>query len=406
MTNERDKAKGGRLTRRQVIAGAGALAAAAQAHGAPIMESPMIKLFLAGDVMTGRGIDQILPHPNAPEIFEPYLTSARDYVRLVETTHGPLETPVDPAYIWGEALAALDAAAPDLRLVNLETSITTSDSRANKQIHYRMHPKNIACLTAARLDGVALANNHVLDWGRAGLEETLGGLASAGIAAAGAGPTLPHAQTPAIFPLAGKGRVLMFSMGLPSSGIPGRWAATEKRPGVFRLPRLTSRTLSSTASLLSQFRRRGDLIIASIHWGPNWGYEVRAAERQFAQGLIDSGAADLVHGHSSHHARGIEVYRGKLILYGCGDFINDYEGIGGHEGYRVDLAVMYLPELAPATGRLNRLEMRVFQSRRFRLETAAQDDVSWLAQRLSEEGQSLGTRLIPLSDGGLLLETL
>jgi hypothetical protein len=95
---------------------------------------------------------------------------------------------VDPASIWGNALEILKAAAPDVRLVNLETAVTRGGTPwAGKDIHYRMHPQNIACLTAAGLDCAVLANNHVLDWGLAGLDETLETLHHAGIHTAGAG---------------------------------------------------------------------------------------------------------------------------------------------------------------------------------------------------------------------------
>src|SRR5512139_1411087 len=125
-----------------------------------------LTLSLAGDVMTGRGIDQIQAHPCDPALYESLVRDARDYVRLAEAVNGPVPAPVAPAYIWGEALAAIDRRQPDLRLVNLETAITTADQPwPGKGVHYRMHPANIGCLQAARIDCCALANNHVLDWG-------------------------------------------------------------------------------------------------------------------------------------------------------------------------------------------------------------------------------------------------
>src|SRR5437867_1674249 len=75
--------------------------------------SPTVMLFLCGDVMTGRGIDQILPHPSKPQLFEPYVRSALDYVKLAERAVGPIEKPVDFPYVWGEALAELEHARPD-----------------------------------------------------------------------------------------------------------------------------------------------------------------------------------------------------------------------------------------------------------------------------------------------------
>lgn len=114
--------------------------------------------------MTGRGIDQILPHPVDPRLYEPWVTDAREYVGLAERANGPVPRPVDFAYVWGDALAELDAAAPDLRIVNLETAVTRNDEPwLGKGINYRMHPENVACLAAARLDCCTLANNHVLD---------------------------------------------------------------------------------------------------------------------------------------------------------------------------------------------------------------------------------------------------
>jgi poly-gamma-glutamate synthesis protein (capsule biosynthesis protein) len=100
-----------------------------------------------------------------------------------------------------------------------------------------------------------------------------------------------------------------------------------------------------------------------------------------------------VHGHSSHHPKGIEVYRDRLILYGCGDFLNDYEGISSHENFRGDLTLMYLPKLDPRDGRLLSLHLRPMQIRRFRLHYASRRDTQWLAHVLDSEGQKLGTRI-------------
>jgi poly-gamma-glutamate capsule biosynthesis protein CapA/YwtB (metallophosphatase superfamily) len=124
--------------------------------------------------MTGRGVDQIQAHPGDPAIHERYAAEARDYVLLAEQANGPVPRAVDPGYIWGDALNACARLQPDARIINLETSVTRSDDYCvNKEIHYRMHPANIACLTRARPDVCVLANNHVLDYGNAGLAERL-----------------------------------------------------------------------------------------------------------------------------------------------------------------------------------------------------------------------------------------
>jgi poly-gamma-glutamate synthesis protein (capsule biosynthesis protein) len=141
-------------------------------------------------------------------------------------------------------------------------------------------------------------------------------------------------------------------------------------------------------------------VIVSLHWGGNWGYAIGRDERAFAQALVEAGA-DLVHGHSSHHARGFEVHRERLILYGCGDFINDYEGIGGHEDYRGDLAVAYFVRLVD--GRLWELSLLPFQSRRLRLRRASAADAGWLLATLNRECRPFGAELRLADDGSLQL---
>jgi poly-gamma-glutamate synthesis protein (capsule biosynthesis protein) len=369
----------------------------------PAPAQDTLTLFLGGDVMTGRGVDQVLQHPSDPHLFEPHATSALDYVRLAERANGPIPRPVGPAYIWGEALEELERIRPDARIINLETSVTTSDQPWPKGINYRMHPANIGCLTTAGIDCCVLANNHVLDWGRAGLRETLATLAAASVRTAGAGATRQAAEAPAVVEVQGKGRVLVFGYGTRSSGIPPAWAAGEEQPGVDLLEDLSQRTVARIAAQVRGFKQPGDLVVTSIHWGGNWGYEISVEQRAFAHGLIEAAGVDVVHGHSSHHAKAIEVYEGRPILYGCGDLLNDYEGIGGYEAFRDDLALMYFVELAPATGRLVGLTVTVLQIRRFRLQRALRRDTLWIGDVLTREGARFGTRAEPTNGSTLTL---
>jgi len=363
-----------------------------------------IRLFLCGDVMTGRGIDQILPHPSDPEIHESYLSSAVQYIEVGERANGPIPRDVDYTYVWGDALSRLADAEPDLRIVNLETAVTTSDDYwPGKGIHYRMHPANLPVLAAAGIDCCTLANNHVLDWGYRGLRETVEVLRKNGIRTAGAGADLDEAAAPAVLDREGGRRVLVFSLGHTSSGIDESWQAGPGRQGVWWLDELSSASIDMIGRRVQAARRPGDTVLASLHWGGNWGYGITRRTRDFAHDLLDHAGVDLVHGHSSHHPLGIEVYRDKLILYGCGDFINDYEGIRGNERYRDDLRVMYLPDLDPSTGRLLALEMVVLQSHRFGLRTASAGDVKWLAGELNRESLKLGNAAVAVSDSGLSL---
>ena len=363
-----------------------------------------LTLWLAGDVMTGRGIDQIQAHPGAPELYESLVRDARDYVRLAERVNGPVPAPVAPDYIWGDALAELERRRPELRLVNLETAITTS-ARAwpDKGVHYRMHPANIGCLMAARIDCCALANNHVLDWGRQGLVQTLRTLKQAGIRSAGAGSDLDAASTPAVLPLPDGTRLLVFSWASPDSGVPAAWSASPQRAGVALLPDLKEESAQQVAAHIARHRQPGDLVMVSLHWGGNWGVEVPQLQRRFAQRLIELGAADLVHGHSSHHPRPLEVYRGKLILYGCGDLINDYEGIASQGPLDPSAVCLYFAQISRKTGELQQLEIVPMQLRRLRLRHASAAAQRSLLSLFEIEGRHFNTRLQAQADGSWLL---
>jgi len=361
-----------------------------------------VRLFLCGDAMTGRAIDQIQRYPGNPRIHEPYARSALQYLEIAERASGPIPREVAPDYIWGDALAAIERARPDARIVNLETAVTErGEPWPGKGIQYRMHPANVACLTAARIDCCVLANNHVLDWGRDGLGETLDVLRAAGLRTAGAGHDAAEACAPAAIEASDGGRVLVFGFGSPSSGVPGEWAATHDRSGVCVLDEADDRELQRVAQLVRASRRAGDVVVASIHWGGNWGYGVAGDQRAFAHRLVETAGVDVVHGHSSHHPRPIEVHRGKLILYGCGDFLNDYEGIGGYEALRPELGFMYFPELDASDGSLVRLVLVPTRIGRFRVNLATAEERQWLLETLNGETRVFGTQLVELADGSL-----
>lgn len=358
-------------------------------------------ILLAGDVMTGRGVDQIMPHPSSPELRETWASAATDYVELAARTHGPIPAPVTPSYVWGDILGVLERERPVASIVNLETSITVSDDFwPGKAVHYRMHPANVACLQAAHIDVCVLANNHVLDFGIRGLLETIDVLRDAGIAGVGAGRNLDEASRPVRLELGHGAGLLVFAFGAMSSGIPREWAATPSRPGIRLLDDLSARTADDIIAEARASRGPGDVVLASIHWGSNWGYEVGRQQVAFAHRLVDAGV-DLVHGHSSHHVRPIEVHRGRIVLYGCGDLVSDYEGIGRFEQWRGELGALYLATI-PAMGS-SRLRLIPTRMRGFRLTRAERADARWLRDRLNEISQPFGARFELTEDGALAL---
>jgi len=199
-------------------------------------EPEPVTIFLAGDVMTGRGVDQILACPSQPELREPQLDSAATYVELAEQAHGPVPRNVAPSYVWGDGLSVLEATKPAFSIVNLETSITVSSEFCpGKAVHYRMHPDNIACLQAAPIDVCALANNHLLDFGRRGLLDTIEALRRVGIKSVGAGHDLEEASRPVRLELGHGWGLLVFAFGSVSSGIPRDWAAGTDGNGIIPL---------------------------------------------------------------------------------------------------------------------------------------------------------------------------
>jgi poly-gamma-glutamate capsule biosynthesis protein CapA/YwtB (metallophosphatase superfamily) len=353
--------------------------------------------------MTGRGIDQVLPHPGNPVLYEGYMKSASGYVELAEEVNGAILKPVSFSYIWGDALPELERRQPDYRIINLETAVTRSDDVQDKAVNYRMNPDNMPCITAAKIDCCVLANNHVLDWGYPGLVETLSTLKQAGLKTAGAGRNILEAQEPAVLPVPGRGRVLVLAFGSETSGIPFTWAAAKNRPGVNLLTGFSPGTIRGIRNRVEAIKQPRDVVVGSLHWGGNWGYHIPDEQQEFAHWLIDEAGVDVVHGHSSHHVKGIEIYKDKLILYGCGDFLNDYEGISGHEAYRGDLTVMYFVRLDASKGTLASLEMTPLQIKRFRLNYASADDALWVKKVLDREGKKFGNEVELRSDNSLVL---
>lgn len=364
-----------------------------------------VRLFVCGDVMVGRGIDQILPHPSDPRLFEPQVRSALEYVALAERAAGEIPRRSGFDYVWGDAGDVWRRLKPAVRIINLETSVTTSQAAdPAKGIHYRMHPENVRCLTAAEVNCCVLANNHVLDWGRPGLEETLQVLRMNGIQTAGAGRDDSEAGAPAVMGVP-SARVLVYGLTFPSSGAPRAWRARRNRSGVNWFADASAQTVQAIRRRIASDRQTDDLIVVSLHWGGNWGYEVREMEQEFAHRLIDAGVS-LVHGHSSHHPRGIEVYRGRAVLYGCGDLVNDYEGIGGYESFRPELSLMYFPELMTDNGKLVAMTLVPMRMRRFRLQRASLEETAWLLATMDRECGKWGVRVRAGEDGTLDLEWL
>lgn len=261
-----------------------------------------MKIALAGDVMLGRLVNEAL-QTRAPE------------------------------YPWGDVLPLLRAS--DLNLINLECAITSCEKAVPKVFNFRSDPKNIQVLKTARIDVVNLANNHVLDFGVEGLSETLRLLDEAGIRRVGAGHDLNEARQPVVLERKGM-RVGILGM---TDNEPG-WAATPDAAGI---KFVEVGDVSAVEEPVAALRQQCDVLIVSMHWGPNMREQPSAKFVHFAHALIDRGV-DIFHGHSAHIVQRVERYKQGLILYDTGDFIDDY---AVDPQLRNDLSFLYVIDVAP-----------------------------------------------------------
>lgn len=323
-----------------------------------VMARKKYTLSFLGDIMLGRLIDQLLPnHVDEPE-------EARHVANI--RRHQPDLRDYEAASPWGNTLPLLKQS--DLILGNLETSATTCTEKwPDKVFNYRMHPANVESLKVAKIDYVSLANNHTLDFSRTGLLETIDVLQKAGIAYAGAGHDIAEAHKPAILRLpktqglASEDRqeheIHLYSF----SDHPSDW---QKVPE-FNLIRYTAADRARIEKILTQQYLENtpepSLKVVSVHWGPNYAWEPDHDITSLAHFLIDECHVDIIHGHSSHHVQGIEIYKGKLILYGCGDFLDDYAVVSQ---YRNDLSAIWSVVVAESErGKLELQRLEVYPNR-------------------------------------------
>jgi poly-gamma-glutamate capsule biosynthesis protein CapA/YwtB (metallophosphatase superfamily) len=249
----------------------------------------IMRLLLVGDIMLGRLVNETLKS-------------------------------MPPTYPWGNTLSLFKAS--DLRIGNLECVLSDRGepwSRTPKTFHFRTDAKNGACLKAAGLNFLSLANNHSLDYEYEALLDMLACLEKAEVRYAGAGADVIQASRPALLSAEGTTiAVIAFTDNEPD------WEATNQRPGIYFVPldRNDERALH-LFDLIRETKSRSDLVVVSAHWGTNWGYQPEPGHVPFARMLVDSGA-DIVFGHSCHVFRGIEIYKERLILYSLGDFVDDY----------------------------------------------------------------------------------
>jgi poly-gamma-glutamate synthesis protein (capsule biosynthesis protein) len=269
----------------------------------PLGEKPaMVWIAAAGDMMLGRGAQEILLSEGASGVF-------------------------------GGAAEILIRS--DLSLANLEGSLTNRNSRAEKTFTFSFNPKIAGIIKDAGIDAVLLANNHAFDFGREGFLDSLSCLEDAGLAAPGAGRNQGAASEPWIYR---KGNFTAKAFGLASfykevSGWDGMdGVAGQERAGFLHASR------QGAGLIKAHFSRDEDLDIVLFHGGDEWSTGPDRNTRLLVSDLINSGA-DLVIGSHPHIVQGFEWIEGKPVFWSLGNFV--FAGMentgGGDEGLLVSL---------------------------------------------------------------------
>lgn len=313
------------------------------------MSDQSVTFALTGDVMLGRGVDQRLRN----------------------------EPPERP---WSDLLDPLRTA--DMTLSNLESPIAASGQpwqETHRVFHFRAAPHAIDVLKAAGVDCVNLANNHALDFGREALIETLERLDDAGIAHVGAGRNLKEARRPVVLDRRG----LRIGI-LGACDDPPEYAAAAESAGTHRIG-IDESGLHQLHELVADLRDRCDVVILSIHWGPNMRLQPTESFERFARTVVDAGV-NLYHGHSAHVFQGIEWRGRRVILYDTGDFLDDYAVDPERHN---DWGLLYRGEIS--AGRVDRLEVIPVLLELARTRTARGPEVAAIRHRLESLCRPFGT---------------
>ena len=328
----------------------------------------MITLALMGDVMLGR--------------------------KVAEALSSYRMRPEEP---WGDVMPLLNDS--DLRIINLECAITDNKrpwTRTPKVFHFRTPSSAVETLRTARIDACSLANNHTLDFEEQGLLDTLKHLDAAGILHAGAARNREEAAEPAILTVsADRYRValLAFTDNEPP------FAAGTHRPGTNYLPvSLRPAVLRKLERAVSAARVMGaDTVVVSNHWGPNMVQRPKRIFRRFARAVIDLGV-DIYYGHSAHVFQGVEIYRGKPILYDTGDFIDDY---AVNRELRNDWSFLF--RVSVAEGGFERLDLVPVKLSYARVDLATGGERETVLNRMEQLSAEMGT-VFTRREGTLVLE--
>ncbi len=281
------------------------------------------------------------------------------------------------AYPWGNIRSLLHS--NDFNIINLETTLTTSTTKVPKVFNFKANPDKVQTLLAGSIHVANVANNHILDFSLEGMFETLATLDQAGIKHVGAGKNEYEARTPVILEKKGiRIGILGYTDNEPT------WAAEPDKPGTNYIK---VGDLTTIKEDIQKLKRYVDIIIVSIHWGPNFREKPNPYFRDFAHKIIESGA-DIIHGHSAHILQGIEVYKEKLIMYDTGDFIDDY---AVHSFLPNNQSCLFL--VCVSKEGVHRLQLVPVVIKNMQVNKAYARDYHTIIERVKKLSQELGTQV-------------
>lgn len=328
----------------------------------------------------------------------------------------------------------------DLRVCNLEGVVTSSCPDMSAIYHspvdyicqHGIDTEQAKLLSDIGIDCCSIANNHVLDFKFDGVKDSIQFLNENGIKWFGFGKNWEVAWKPRMCNL----KLSSFSNGYAGDNVKVdsrkvkiaffgladhfvEWKATNQKAGINYFDvryfscagegnpnHSTWTNFEIIEEQLNKVRKKTDLIVFSIHWGDNFQDGVLESFRLFAHCLIDAGV-NIVHAHSSHHVQAVEAYNEGIIMYGCGEFLNDYDLLEkelnkhdetlGHEyvTYSSHLSFVYKLHLSSSKEiRLSMLEMLPIVVKRGQVACCTHNERETLFAQMKEKCDVFGTKLI------------
>lgn len=282
-------------------------------------------------------------------------------------------------YPWGNVMPLMKTT--DINIINLETTLTNSNKKVEKTFSFKASPDKIKSLINARITIANLANNHILDYNKDGLLETIKTLDAAAIKHVGAGKNIKEAIAPVIIH---KNSLKVGVLGLTDNE--RGWKANSS-PGINYVNIDSEDECAMVLTAIEKLRKRSDIVIVSTHWGPNMCEEPAPAFIHFAH-LMSQHGAHVIHGHSAHILQGIEYYNKSVILYGTGDFVDDY----AIDPYlRNDLSAFFVL----VVNRSGILDLNIVPTRivEYQVNQARQEDRDWVIRRMQHLSSAFNTQI-------------